>query len=131
MIALDTNVLLRFLLADDPTQTPKAIRLVAEASERGEAVWLSLIVLCETEWVLESAYKVDRQHIYAILKRLLRSDPFRLEEAERVESCLESYRKGKGDLSDFLLGEVSRAAGASTTYTFDRDLRREPGFTLL
>ncbi len=128
MIALDTNVLLRFLLADDSVQTPRARRLIEEATERGDTVFISQIVLCETEWVLDTTYGASRQEIYDILRRLLASEPFVVEEAERVRPCLERYRERQGDLSDYLLGAASRAKGATTTFTFDRKLRREPDF---
>jgi predicted nucleic-acid-binding protein len=48
-----------------------------------------------------------------------------------VERALRGYAKGKGDLSDYLLGEIAEARGARTTYTFDRGLRGSEGFTLL
>jgi predicted nucleic-acid-binding protein len=131
MIAIDTNVLLRYLLADDSIQTPRAIRLIEEATERGEPVLISQIVLCETEWVLDTTYGASRREIYGILKRLLGSEPFVVEEAERAGVCLEIYRERQGDLSDFLLGAAGRASGATTTFTFDRKLRREPDFTPL
>jgi predicted nucleic-acid-binding protein len=131
MIALDTNVLIRFLVADDPVQTPRALRLIEEATERGEPVFLSQIVLCETEWVLETSYGASRRDIHDILKRLLHSAPFVVEEAERVGVCLELYRHRRGDFSDYLLGEAARAAGSSTTFTFEKDLRQDPGFTRL
>jgi predicted nucleic-acid-binding protein len=66
MIAVDTNVLLRFLVADDPVQTPRAMRLIDEASARGEPVFVSQIVLCEIEWVLDTTYGASRAEISRI-----------------------------------------------------------------
>lgn len=131
MIALDTNVLIRFLVEDDPIQTPRAVRLIEGATERDEPIFLSQVVLCETEWVLTSIYGAGRREVCDILKRILTTPPFVVEEPLRVEECLERYRTKKGDFSDFLLGEASRSAGAVTTFTFDRALRQEVGFTFL
>jgi predicted nucleic-acid-binding protein len=131
VIAVDTNVLLRYLVADDPVQTPRAMRLIEAAAERHEAVFVSQIVLCETEWVLDTTYGASRQDIYGILSRLLDSAPFVVEEPQRVAASLERYRERQGDFSDFLIGCSGHAAGAATTYTFDRKLRKEPDFTPL
>lgn len=131
MIAVDTNVLLRFLIGDDPVQTPRAVRLIDEASARGEPVFISQIVLCEVEWVLDTTYGASRVEIYGILKRLLASEVFKVEDAPRADSCLEQYRERRGDYSDYLLGGAAQAAGATTTFTFDRKLRRDPDFTPL
>lgn len=131
MIALDTNVLIRYLIADDALQTPRALRLIDEAGQQGQVVFISQIVLCETEWVLRSIYGAARQEVHDILRRLLRTQPFQVEDADQVDACLDLYRTKRGDLSDFLLGEVGRAAGATSTFTFDRALQREAGFTLL
>jgi predicted nucleic-acid-binding protein len=54
-----------------------------------------------------------------------------LEDAALLERALGMYSKGKGDLSDYILGEIASAGGARTTYTFDRALRNAEGFTLL
>jgi predicted nucleic-acid-binding protein len=131
MIAIDTNVALRYLIADDPLQTPRATSLLAAATERNEPVFLSQIVLCEIEWVLDSTYGASRQEIHAILKRLLANEAFAIEAPERVRASVERYGEGRGDLSDYLLGAAGQSAGATTTFTFDRHLRREPGFTFL
>jgi predicted nucleic-acid-binding protein len=48
-----------------------------------------------------------------------------------VERTLRSYARGKGDFSDYLLGEIGEARSARTTFTFDRKLRGRGGFTLL
>jgi predicted nucleic-acid-binding protein len=57
--------------------------------------------------------------------------PFVVEDAALLERALQMYSKGKGDLSDYILGGIAGRRGARTTYTFDRDLRNTEGFTLL
>jgi predicted nucleic-acid-binding protein len=57
--------------------------------------------------------------------------PFVFEDAELVDRALLMYSNGKGDLSDYLLGEIASTRRARTTYSFDRDLRNAKGFTLL
>lgn len=131
MIALDTNVLVRFLVRDDERQAARARRLVGSCLDGGEACLVTLPVLCELEWVLESAYGASRADVVAAVRILLATPPFQVEDAELVDRALLAHAKGRGDLSDHLLGEVGRALGARTTFTFDRALRRLAGFTLL
>jgi len=69
MIALDTNVLIRFLVRDDEEQFERAERLIRRAARAGEPVFISLLVLLETEWVLRSRYKLSKAEILLIIFR--------------------------------------------------------------
>ena len=131
MIALDTNVLIRFLVKDDAVQALRARALMEASRAKGEACLITNPVLCEIEWVLESVYKASRADIGAAIRILQTTPPFEMEDGALVERALRSYAKGKGDFSDYLLGEIGEARGARTTYTFDRGLRGRGGFTLL
>lgn len=131
MIALDTNLVIRFLTRDDEAQAARVRRLIEACVRGGESCLVSNPVLCELEWVLESVYHAGRADVAAAVRALLSTPPFVVEDAELVERALRSYSTGKGDLSDHLIGQVARSRGARTTYTFDRDLRRVACFTLL
>lgn len=131
MIALDTNVLIRFLVRDDEPQAQRARVLLEACREKGETCLVTNPVLCEVEWVLESVYKASRANIGAALRILQTTPPFVLEDAALVERALRSHARGKGDFSDYLLGEIGEARGARTTFTFDRNLRVGGAFTLL
>ena len=131
MIALDTNVLVRFLVRDDEAQARRARTLVETCRAAGKACLVSHPVLCELEWVLESVYRASRSDVVAAVRMLLTTPPFVTEDAELLERALRIYAKSKGDLSDYLLSEIAASRGARTTYTFDRDLRNVEGFTLL
>ena len=131
MIAVDTSVLVRFLVRDDEAQAARARRLVASCAEAGDRCLVSNPVLCELEWVLESVYRASRGDVASAVQSLLSTPPFQVEDPDLTQRALAAYGKGKGDLSDYLLGLVGRAQGARTTYTFDRALRGAEGFTLL
>jgi predicted nucleic-acid-binding protein len=131
VIALDTNVVVRFLLRDHAAQAAKARRLIDSCRDAGEPCLVSNPVLCELEWVLESVYGASRHDVASAVQGLLGTPPFQVEDEEVTQQALRSYSTGKGDFSDHLLGLVGRARGARTTYTFDRGLRRAEGFTLL
>lgn len=132
MIALDTNVLIRVLVADDPAQTASAEKLLRETLAAGESCFISDPVLCETEWVLDRFYRVPRAEILAALESLLAHlNLFSFEDSAVVRKALDRYRRGKADFSDFLIGAKAEARGARTTFTFDRALARQQGFSIL
>ena len=131
MIALDTNVLVRFLVADEPRQAREAQRVVDTARSAGEPIYLSPIVLCEFVWVLAGAYEATKRDIVWALNSLADDPTFLCDDRNRVRRAIDRYSAGAADFSDYLLGSVSQDAGASVTYTFDRALRDEPGFALL
>jgi predicted nucleic-acid-binding protein len=131
MMALDTNVLVRLLVEDDPGQLAKALRVLEPLWESGGKALLPDVVLAELEWVLEAAYRVPRQEILATLQRLLADERFEMQDRARFAEALRRYQAGSADLSDHLIGLAARAAGAETTLTFDRTLRGEPAFLVL
>ncbi len=131
MIALDTNVLLRILLNDDPKQSRQAEAVVARAIGLGQGILLSDIVLSEVEWVLTSTFGLPRARVTETLRRLLAGTEFTFANRAAVGAAVASYEQGKAELSDYLIGATATAAGASTTFTFDRDLRSSDDFTLV
>ena len=131
MIGLDTNVLVRFLVKDEPRQAAKATAYMYEACSRNESLWLSHIVLCELVWVLESAYNHPKAAILDVLERLLLTQQFAVERKDDVWAAIEQYRNQAGDFSDHLLGRRNRSSGCEYTVTFDQSLKRSSLFRLL
>lgn len=131
MIAFDTNLVVRLMVEDDERQLRKARGILEQAVERDEQVLVTDIVLSEIEWVLSSAYRVPRERILSALQALAGDSRFRFESDERLSDALSAYQHSTADLSDLLLGFRARELGATTTFTFDRVLRRLDGFTVL
>ncbi|NJL29269.1 MAG: type II toxin-antitoxin system VapC family toxin [Thermoanaerobaculia bacterium] len=131
MIAIDTNLLVRLIVEDDPAQAARARALLEAAVADGEPCFLSDPVLCELEWVLESCYDATRQDILLALQDLMACQPFLFEDRDALRRALDAYQKGKADFSDYLIGAKAAIHGAWTTYTFDRALRQTEGFTHL
>jgi len=129
MIALDTNVLVRYLVEDDEAESRRATKLIEAALTREEEIFISDVVMCETVWVLSSAYRFSRDEIADALAALLRARSVVFTSADRLARSLDAYRNGKGDFADYLIRELARAAGADTVATFDRLLLKEPGFS--
>ncbi len=131
MIGVDTNLLVRILVEDDPEQLRRARTLLNVAAERSETAFVADNVLAELEWVLEDAYEVPRARILQALQAIVAAKRFEFADRRRVVQALELYQNGKAELSDYLIGLSGFQNGASTTYTFDRDLRDDERFTLL
>jgi predicted nucleic-acid-binding protein len=125
---VDTNVLVRFLVADDPDQEARAARFFADAEAEGERLFVPQIVVCELVWVLSHAYGKSRPEIAAGLETLLRARQLTFEEVDQIRAALERFADGDGDLADWLIWERSRAAGANRVATFDGRLLRSSEF---
>jgi predicted nucleic-acid-binding protein len=125
---VDTNVLVRFLVGDDPKQAARAARLFARATADGERLFVPQIVVCELVWVLGHAYEKSRAEIAAGLETVLRARQLAFEEIDQLRAALERFAAGDGDLADWLIWERSRAAGAEAVLTFDGRLLRSHEF---
>lgn len=131
MIAFDTNVLVRFLVGDEPRQAARARAAVERAQSRGERIYLTQLVLCELVWVLAGAYDAAKADVLTTLNRLADHPVFVFQGPRRVRRAIERFARGPADFSDYLLGETAADAGAAATLTFDRALLDESGFSLL
>jgi predicted nucleic-acid-binding protein len=119
MIGLDTNVLVRYLTRDDLAQWRAAVKLVRSLSTEAPG-FLSLAVLVETVWVLESSYDFKKRQVEEVLEGLLRSQELSVERAALVWEALRTYATGRADFSDCVIERCSQAAGCSHIVTFDR-----------
>jgi predicted nucleic-acid-binding protein len=128
MIAPDTNVLVRFLVEDDPAQTARASALVERAVAAGEQVFVAEVVLVETVWVLARAYRLPRNAIVEALRKLVAARHVALAAPERVVRALVAYAAGPGDFSDYLVREDAVEHDCRLLVTFDRALHGQPGF---
>jgi len=130
MIGVDTNVIVRLLVPNEPQ------RMLAETffSTRSAAdpAFVSLVVIVELAWVLNRHYGYDFQKIRQALQWLLDSDDFVVEHRDRVEWAVANYNRSKVDLPDLLIASAGAEAAATSTATFDRDAAKYvPGMELL
>lgn len=110
-------------MKDDPHQSERVGKLFAEGP-----VWVSLLVLKETYWLLHRVYKVHAETITKILADLLETEGVVIEEPFIVQAALERYlNKPRLGFSDCLVLEVSKARGHVPLLTFDRTLAKEEG----
>ncbi|MGN6303435.1 MAG: PIN domain-containing protein [Mesorhizobium sp.] len=120
MIGLDTNILLRATLNDDPVQSPAAQRLL-KALGKEEPGFVNLPVLLEFFWVLQSRYKLPRARLASTLRSLLGIEHIEFEALQVAGKALAAFESGGADFSDAVIALRNRDLGAMTTFTFDKD----------
>lgn len=130
MIGLDTNVLVRYIMQDDPRQSPQADRLIESFTVEAPG-FMSLVSLVELVWVLSSAYGLTDPQVAEALETLLRAREIRVDQAEAVWKALRDFRETRADFADCLIAQTGRIAGCETTMTFDREAAKLDGMTSL
>jgi len=116
MRAVDTNILVRFLTRDDPSQSTLARSILL-----GGDIWISKTVLLETEWVLRGTYQFTHTAVLFGLKQLLGLPGLTLEHAEGVAGALALFETGV-DFADAL--HVASSPRGVEFLTFDKALSR-------
>lgn len=113
MIALDTNVLVRYFTGDDPAQARAALALI----EREASLFIPKTVLLETEWVLRGGYARERREILTAFAILFDLPNVSIEDEERCRTALDLYGRGF-DFGDAL--HLASSSDCKSFLTFDR-----------
>lgn len=120
---LDTNVVLRFLLADDPAQSPKA-KALFELAESGKVrLHLSHVGVAELVWVLDSFFDFERTTIGTTLRGLLLHTGVEVENLDAALAALDRFARHNADFPDCYAATLAANAGA-TVASYDRDFRK-------
>lgn len=130
MIGLDTNVLVRYIMQDDPRQSPKATQAI-ESLDNNNPGYVTLVVVVELYWVLTSCYELTNAQVTRVLDTLLRARQLVVERGDLVSRVLRQLVNDRADLPDCLIGVLAADAGCSGTLTFDVGASRHAGMTLL
>jgi predicted nucleic-acid-binding protein len=120
MPALDTNVLIRYVVQDDETQLAAARRLIRKAVSEGQTLFVPVTVALELEWVLRSGYGVPRDEVLEILSTLLSAAELTFESERALEVALHLYRDGSVDFADCLHIALAAQAQELPLWTFDK-----------
>jgi predicted nucleic-acid-binding protein len=133
MIAVDTNALLRWLLADvlPPEDAPQIAAIAAAVEEAAAPVFISAVVMAELVWLLRARVRLTREQIAAVVSGIVADGRLAVEHADAFAKAVEGFGTGGPGFVDHLIGQIARSAGAWTTLTFDRDAGRIETFTLL
>ncbi len=131
MIGLDTNVVVRYLVQDDPKQSAIATRFMERTLSADHPGFVAAVTLCEIAWVLAECYAADRKRIREVVEGLLASKQIVIEGADLVWKALRAWEGVPADFSDSLIGQIAIAQGGEKTVTFDRAAARLDAFQLL
>ena len=132
MIGLDTNVLVRYIMQDDPKQSPKASTLI-ESLDSENPGYTTLVCIIELYWVLTSCYELTGEQVTQALEAILRTKQLMVERADQVMRALQVFAKGKGkaDFADCLIERSASSAARTQTMTFDVGASKHSNMTLV
>lgn len=128
MIGGDTNVLIRFLVRDDEVQFEMARTLIKRDAAAGRCVFVSHLVLLETEWVLRSRYSLSKQLIVEAIPGLLNATDVQFEDEPAIEEAIFVWKDAAADFADCLIGAKNRRLGCRAAAIFDAKAAKLPGF---
>lgn len=130
MIGLDANILVRYLVLDDPEQAARARHILEHQISPSEPGYVSLVAMAETVWVLDTVYKIDRASLANAIERLLATTSLVIQNEREVFVAMVMLQRGAASFSDALIGALGSWAGCAETLTFDRKAARLPTFRL-
>ncbi len=131
MAALDTNVLVRFLVEDDVAQLALAKRLIRRCIREGQTLYVSVSVSLELEWVLRSNFGFAKDEVVLALAHLLSASELSFDSEGALELALLLYKENSADYSDCVHVALAAQAGEQPMWTFDRAAAKLDGAKLL
>ena len=121
---LDTNIILRHILKDDPVQSKISTNLLEKLIENKAEFFLTFITFAETIWVLESVYKYNKKEVCNILKPLFNTPNLKLESQDILEEALVLYKTLNIDFADCYNACYGKANDIKDIYSFDKDYNK-------
>lgn len=116
MKAIDTNILVRLIVRDDPARAESAEALV----RREAPLFINRLVIAEFAWVLRSTYRYQPNAILRAIDLLLNGEEFVIEDEGVISEAVEAAMTSGCDLADLVIALTNRRQGHATTLTFDR-----------
>jgi predicted nucleic-acid-binding protein len=120
MKAVDTNVLVRYVVRDDPRQFAKAAAFLEQRTPNDPA-FVSLVVLVELVWALRRRYRYSREQVHSLVLALLETAEITFEEEQFLSTLINGNKFTRGDIADHLIAFSAARTGAASTVTFDRE----------
>jgi predicted nucleic-acid-binding protein len=131
MIALDTNILVRFTVCDDEKQAGKVYRFFKKVEGDHEVLFVSAQVTLELIWVLKSLYEYKRSDIIDAVEHLFALPVLQFYHSDTISVFIKMARDSNYDLADLLIGLAGHSQKCQTTITLDRKAAKSNLFELL
>ncbi|MEX0845606.1 MAG: type II toxin-antitoxin system VapC family toxin [Balneolaceae bacterium] len=129
MPAIDTNILIRYLVRDDVNQFQKVLVLFEE--NRESLLKINLTVITEAAWVLSSSYNYSKDELIKAFRQLLKTEGIVLQPEKIIEKALDAYEYSNADFEDCLIAVQNELTNDSPTFTFDKKASNLSGMKLL
>ncbi|HWT33462.1 MAG TPA: type II toxin-antitoxin system VapC family toxin [Microbacterium sp.] len=130
MIGIDTNVLVRDAVQDDPIQSPQARDFLSQLSE-SEPGFVSIVTMIEAVWTLRRAYRIDRDGIFLFVSTLLSAREIVVQAPDVIRRAMNEARQADAEFADAVIALLGVDAECDYTVTFDRAAAELPGTKLL
>jgi predicted nucleic-acid-binding protein len=130
MIGLDTNILVRYLVQDDPVQSARATEILERRLTEKNPGFVSVVAMVETVRVLDRAYLLTAREIATAIEKLLQVDILAIENEQEVFTAMVVLKQERGSFADALIAELGARVGCTRTLTFDRKATRLRSFEL-
>jgi len=125
---IDTSVILRLLIKDDPAEAKACEKLLREGEERGLILYLLPVAIMETVWVLEKIYKFERKSIREIIEAILNTPQLKVEMEAVFRKAIKSYEEKNIKFADAMMGHWGLEKDLSVIFTYDeKDYKRIEG----
>ena len=131
MPALDTNVLVRYIVQDDSGQLAVAKRLIDRCIAEGQSLYVPVTVSLELEWVLRASFGYVKDEVLLVLSNLFLASELSFESERALEVALQLYREGSAEFADCLHIALATQAGEQPLWTFDKGAARVAGAQLI
>jgi predicted nucleic-acid-binding protein len=131
MPALDTNVLVRYVVQDDAVQLAAAKRLITRCLSEGQSIFVTVTVVLELEWALRASFGYGKDDVLQVLSSLFSAAELSFESERALEVALQLYREGSADFADCLHVALATHAGEQPLWTFDKGAAKVIGAQLL
>jgi len=131
MPALDTNVLVRYVVRDDSGQFAAARSLIGRCVAESQSLFVPVTVTLELEWVLRASFGFAKEDVLRVLSSLFSAVELTFESERALEVALHLYREGSADFADCLHVALATEAGEQPLWTFDKAASRINGARLV
>lgn len=124
---LDTSVILRLLLNDDPEKKNACEVLIKESKQKGIVLYVMPIAIMETVWVLERVFKLKREDIRDLVQAILNTPELKIEESDVFDKAIDDYCQRNIKFADAVMAHVGIKKDCFIVFTYDAHFKRIKG----
>jgi len=123
---LDTNIILRYLTADDAQKAKRCEDVFKKAADGKETLYTTTLVIAEVVWVLEKIYKLSEGDIAKAIRQILNTPHIECDEKDILLRAVGLYELKKIDFIDVYNAVIMETQGIDTLYSYDTDFDSIP-----